>query len=269
MAGAPKIFPKGFVWGSATSSYQIEGAWQADGKGPHIWDVFSHTPGKTARGDHGDVACDHYHRYKEDIALMAKLGLKAYRFSIAWTRIQPDGMGEPNPAGIAFYNDLINELLAHGIEPWVTLHHWDMPAALQMEHDGWLGKKTTDYFARFARICFTAFGDRVKNWITLNEGWVMAILGYHDGVFAPGRTSDSEPYLAAHHLILAHAKAARVYHQEFQPTQGGKIGMTNNCDWRQPKTDSPEDRAAAQRSLEFYLAWFTDPIYLGDYPQIM
>ena len=264
-----RSFPEHFRWGSATSAYQIEGAHAADGKGPHIWDVFAHTPGRTARGENGDRACDHYHRYPEDVQLMADLGLKAYRFSISWARIQPDGKGTPNPAGLRFYSDLIDSLLAHGIEPWITLHHWDLPAALQLENDGWLSKETTDYYAEYARICFEHFGDRVKNWITMNESWVMAILGYHDGVFAPGRRSDDEPYLAAHHLILAHAKAVKVYRDDYQARQGGQIGMTNNCDWRQPKTDSPEDRAAAQRSLEFFLAWFTDPIYFGQYPDVM
>jgi beta-glucosidase len=264
-----KNFPPDFTWGSATSAYQIEGAWREAGKGPHVWDVFAHTPGKVARGENGDRACDHYHRFREDVKLMAGIGLQAYRFSISWARIQPDGMGEANEAGIAFYNELIDELLAHGIQPWITLHHWDLPAALQFEYNGWLGRETTDYFAGFARICFEHFGDRVRHWITLNESWVIAMLGYHDGVFAPGRKSDSEPYRVAHHLILAHAKAVRVYREEFKAGQGGIIGMTNNCDWRQPKTDSTADRAAAQRSLEFFLAWFTDPIYFGDYPAVM
>lgn len=262
-------FPDNFLWGSATSAYQIEGAWQTDGKGLHTWDVFAHTEGRVARGENGDVACDHYNRYPEDIALMAQMGLKAYRFSICWSRLQPDGKGAPNAAGIAFYNRLIDELLANGIEPWVTLHHWDLPVALQLEDDGWLGRVTTDYFAEYARICFANFGDRVKHWITMNESWVMAILGYHDGVFAPGRKSDDEPYVAAHHLILAHAKAVKVYREEFKTQQQGVIGMTNNCDWRHPLTDSPEDRAAAQLSLEFLLAWFTDPIYFGHYPASM
>lgn len=264
-----KQFPDDFLWGSATSSYQIEGAWLEGGKGLHIWDVFSHTPGRTAKAENGDRACDHYHRYKEDVALMAKMGLKAYRFSIAWSRIQPDGKGEGNKDGIAFYNRLIDELLANGIEPWITLHHWDLPLALQIEDDGWLNPAMADIFADYARICFAAFGDRVKNWITMNESWVMAILGYYDGVFAPGRKSNSECYLAAHHLILGHAKAAKVYKDDFKQSQGGQIGMTNNCDWRAPKTDSPEDAAAAQRSLEFLLGWFTDPLYFGDYPQVM
>lgn len=264
-----KEFPDNFLWGSATSSYQIEGAWQEGGKGLHIWDVFSHTPGRTAKAENGDRACDHYHRYKEDVALMAKMGLKAYRFSIAWSRIQPDGKGEGNKEGIAFYNRLINELLANGIEPWITLHHWDLPAALQVEDDGWLNPAMADIFADYARICFAAFGDRVQHWITMNESWVMSILGYYDGIFAPGRKSNSECYLAAHHLILGHAKAVKVYRDGFQPQQGGQIGMTNNCDWRAPKTDKPEDAAAAQRSLEFLLGWFTDPLYFGDYPQVM
>ena len=264
-----RTFPDGFVWGSATSSYQIEGAWLAGGKGLHIWDTFSHTPGRVARGENGDRACDHYHRYREDVAMMAKMGLKAYRFSIAWSRIQPDGKGPANPEGVAFYSDLIDELLAHGIEPWITLHHWDLPLALQTEEDGWLNPQLSHYFADYARLCFAAFGDRVSNWITMNESWVMAILGYYDGVFAPGRRSDREPYRVAHHLILGHARAADVYHREFQPRQGGQIGMTNNCDWRHPKTDTPADRAAAQRSLEFFLGWFADPLYRGDYPQVM
>ena len=265
----PKPFPPAFTWGSATSAYQIEGAWRADGKGLHIWDVFAHTPGRTARAENGDRACDHYHRYPEDIALMAEMGLTAYRFSISWARIQPDGKGEVNEAGVRFYSDLIDELLKNGITPWITLHHWDLPSALQLENDGWLNPETADYFAAYARICFERFGDRVKNWITLNESWVIAILGYYDGVFAPGRQSTSEPYAVAHQLILAHAKAAKVYREEFKPTQGGQIGMTNNCDWRHPKTDTPADRAAAQRSLEFFLGWFGDPLYFGDYPAVM
>ena len=264
-----KTFPNNFTWGTATSAYQIEGAHNKDGKGPHIWDVFSQTPGRTARGENGNRACDHYHRYPEDIQLMADMGIKAYRFSISWARIQPDGKGQPNPAGIKFYSELIDALLAKGITPWITLHHWDLPVALQLENDGWLSKATTDYFAEYARICFEHFGDRVKNWITMNESWVMAILGYYDGVFAPGRKSKDEPYQVAHNLILGHAKAVKIYRDHYQAEQNGQIGMTNNCDWRAPKTDSQADKDAAQRSLEFFLAWFADPIYFGDYPAVM
>ena len=262
-------FPKDFLWGSATSCYQIEGGWQAGGKGLSIWDAFCHIPGKIHEGQSGDVACDHYNRYKEDVKMMADLGLKAYRFSISWSRIQVDGQGKPNPEGIKFYSDLIDELLAHGIEPWATLYHWDLPLALQMEKDGWLNPEIADDFAKYASICFEHFGDRVKNWITLNEAWVVSILGYGQGVFAPGRTSNREPYLAAHHLLLAHAKAVHVYRNEFQSQQKGQIGMANNCDWREPKTNNPQDHAAALRALEFFLGWFADPIYFGDYPAVM
>ena len=239
------------------------------GKGLSIWDAFAHTQGRVQQQHHGDVACDHYHRYKEDVALMAEMGLKAYRFSIAWPRIQPDGQGNPNQEGIRFYSDLIDELLAHGITPWVTLYHWDLPLALQMEHDGWLNPGIADLFEGYARICFEAFGDRVKNWITLNEPWVVSILGYGKGIFAPGRKSKSEPYQAAHQLLRAHAKAVYAYRSDFQSGQKGKIGITNNCDWREPLTDSEEDIQAAERALQFFLGWFADPIYHGDYPQIM
>ena len=262
-------FPDGFVWGSATSAYQIEGAWREGGKGPSVWDAFSHTPGKILGGDTGDVACDHYHRVREDVALMAEAGLKAYRFSISWARIQPTGYGDPNPEGLRFYSDLIDALLEHGIEPWVTLHHWDLPLALQTEHDGWLNPRMADFFGAYARVCFEHFGDRVRHWITLNEPWVTAILGYGQGVFAPGRVSTSEPYRAAHEMLRAHGAAAGVYRREFQARQGGLIGMANNCDWREPATDSAEDRAAAQRALEFFLGWFADPLYHGDYPTVM
>lgn len=262
-------FPNDFVWGSATASYQIEGAWQVGGKGLSIWDAFAHTPGKIKNGDTGDVACDHYHRFREDVALMAEMGLPAYRFSIAWPRIQPTGYGDPNPEGIRFYSELIDTLLDHGITPWVTLYHWDLPLSLQLEHDGWLNPRMADFFGEYARICFESFGDRVKHWITFNEPWVTAILGYGQGVFAPGRVSTAEPYRAAHEILRAHGKAVDVYRREYQPQQHGTIGITNNCDWREPLTDTDQDRAAAQRALEFFLGWFADPIYHGDYPASM
>ena len=261
-------FPEDFVWGSATSAYQIEGGHNEGGKGPSIWDAFCKIPGRIKNNDSGDIALDHFHRYKDDIALLASQGFKAYRFSISWSRILPDGKGEVNEQGIAFYNDLINELLDHGITPWVTLYHWDLPLALQMENDGWLNRDIIEYFTQYARICFERFGDRVKNWITLNEPWVAAILGYGQGVFAPGRTSNREPYLAAHHLLLAHGNAVKAYREHFADQQG-QIGITNNCDWREPLTKSKIDQAAAERALLFFLGWFADPIYLGDYPDVM
>jgi len=261
-------FPDDFIWGTATSSYQIEGASDADGKGPSIWDAFSSIPGKTHNGETGAIACDHYHRFKEDIQLMKAMGVKAYRFSISWARIMPTGKDKVNEKGVQFYSDIIDELLKADIVPWITLYHWDLPLALQLEDDGWLGRSIIDYFAAYADVCFERFGDRVKNWITLNESWVVAILGYGQGVFAPGRISNSEPYLAAHHLILAHAKAVRLYREKYA-RHDGQIGMTNNCDWREPLTNNEKDKAAAERALEFFVSWFADPIYKGDYPEVM
>ncbi len=264
-----KKFPEGFAWGCATASYQIEGAWLEGGKGLSIWDAFTHLPGKIKNGDTGDVSCDHYHRFKEDVRLMASQGLKAYRFSIAWSRILPQGRGDVNAEGIRFYSELIDALLAEGITPWVTLYHWDLPLALQMEMDGWRNPEIADLFADYAAVCFEAFGDRVKNWITLNEPWVVSIFGHANGVMAPGRVSQTEPYQVAHQLLRAHGKAVAVYRNRFQSAQQGRIGITNNCDWREPYTDAVDDKAAAQRALEFFLGWFADPIYLGDYPEVM
>ena len=266
-------FPENFTWGTATSSYQIEGGHDEGGKGPSIWDAFCQIPGRVEAGDTGEVACDHFHRFREDVKMMAELGMPAYRFSIAWPRIMPtgrdDGRGSVNEEGLKFYSDLIDCLLEHGIEPWVTLYHWDLPLALQTEGDGWLNPGIADDFEAYARVCFEAFGDRVKHWITFNEPWVVAILGYGQGVFAPGRQSNSEPYLAAHHILRSHAKAVQCYRNEFAG-QKGMIGITNNCDWREPLTDKPEDKDAAQRALEFYLGWFADPIFRsGDYPESM
>lgn len=262
-------FPKGFVWGSATSAYQIEGGCDAGGRGPSIWDAFAAIPGKTHLGQDGSQACDHYHRFETDVALMREMGIGAYRFSIAWTRILPNGRKEINPEGINFYNRLIDTLLENGIAPWVTLYHWDLPLALQLEKDGWLNPEMPRYFADYADICFKHFGDRVKNWITINEAWVVAMLGHGQGVFAPGRTSNIEPYRVGHHLLNAHAAAVDVYRRKYQDTQTGRIGISNNCDWREPASDSQRDKAAAERALEFFLGWFADPIYKGRYPESM
>lgn len=264
-----KTFPADFAWGAATASYQIEGAWNEGGKGPSIWDAFTQTPGKIAEGHNGNVTCNHYHLLERDVEMMAAMGLKAYRFSIAWSRIMPTGRGEVNEEGIAFYSRLLDLLAKHDITPWVTLYHWDLPLALQMEFDGWLNPDLADHFAAYARVCFERFGDRVRHWITFNEPWVIAIMGHSNGVMAPGRISNTEPYLVAHQLLRSHGKAVAVYRQEFQEAQSGQIGITNNCDWREPKTDSAVDREAAQRALEFFLGWFADPIYLGDYPAVM
>lgn len=262
------MFPKDFRWGAATASYQIEGGWQEGGKGLSIWDAFSHIPGRIADGDTGDTACDHYHRFRDDVALMKSLGLTAYRFSISWPRIQPDGRGKANAAGVRFYSDLIDCLLEHGIEPWATLYHWDLPLALQMEMDGWLNPGLADLFAEYADLCFAHFGDRVKHWMTFNEPWCTAVLGHGLGVLAPGRTSSAEPYRAAHTMLVAHARAVERLRGK-HAAQKGQIGMANCCDWREPLTDGEADRAAAQRSLEFFLGWFADPLYRGDYPEVM
>ncbi|MDQ8205932.1 GH1 family beta-glucosidase [Coraliomargarita sp. SDUM461003] len=257
---------KEFTWGVATAAHQVEGAWLEDGKGLNVWDAFSHTPGKIKNGDTADVACDHYHRYEEDIDLIEQLGVRGYRFSISWARILPQGRGEVNQAGIDFYNRLIDGLLAKGITPFVTLYHWDLPLTLQMENDGWLSYSTAEAFAEYAQVCFNAFGDRVKKWMTFNESWCTAVLGHGSGVFAPGRTSVTEPYLAAHNLMLAHGLAAKAFRDG---GYAGQIGIANNCDFREPLTDAPEDQAAAQEALEFFYGWFTDPVVFGDYPAIM
>lgn len=262
-------FPPDFVWGMATSSYQIEGAWLEGGKGLSIWDAFCHTPGRVHNSDTGDVACDHYHRFEEDVKLMADMGLRAYRFSLSWPRIQPAGQGKPNPDGIRFYSKLIDTLLAHNLTPWITLYHWDLPLALQIEHDGWLNPDLAKFFADYAAICFEAYGDRVKYWLTLNEPWCSAMLGHGLGIHAPGRKSRDEPYLVGHTLLRAHALAVEKYRTQFQPHQHGKIAITNNCDWRKPLTGSEADKLAAQRAVEFFLAWFADPLYSGDYPAVM
>lgn len=262
-------FPNDFIWGTATSSYQIEGGIDAGGRGPSIWDSFCSIPGTISDGSDGAFACDHYHRFAEDVALMQEMGAQAYRFSIAWPRIQPTGHGAPNQAGIDFYNRLIDCLIAHNITPWVTLYHWDMPLSLEQRENGWLNPAIAETFAEYARICFAAFGDRVKHWITLNEPWCSALLGYGSGEHAPGRIDNMDnAYLAAHNLLRAHAYAVDVYRSDFS-NQKGQIGITNNCDWRDPATERAADKAAAQRSVEFFLAWFADPIWKGDYPTVM
>lgn len=255
-----------FYWGVATAAHQIEGAWLEDGKGMNIWDAYCHTPGKIENGDTSEDACDHYHRIEEDVALMKKLGVDGYRFSIAWTRIVPDGKGAVNQAGIDFYNRLIDCLVENGITPFVTLYHWDLPLTLQLEDDGWLNYRTAEAFERYAKICFDAFGDRVKHWITFNENWCTAVLGHGTGVFAPGRISNDEPYLAAHNLLLAHGLAVKAYRGG---NYGGVIGIANNCDWREPLTDAVEDVNAAEEAVVFFFAWLTDPVIFGDYPAMM
>lgn len=266
-------FPDDFKWGSSTSSYQVEGAIYEDGRGESIWDVFSHT-GHILGGANADVACDMYHRYESDIKDIMKeaLGLQVYRFSVDWPRILPTGRGEINQPGLDYYNRVIDLLLENGIEPYITLYHWDLPQALQDEYGGWVSRKVIDDYANFVRICFEAFGDRVKMWWTFNEPWTVSTVAYGFGSHAPGLNYhiDTDPYIVTHIQLLAHARAVKIYREEFQGTQGGLIGITNVADWRIPLTQSEADYAAAERNLEFQLAWFTDPIFgNGDYPAVM
>lgn len=276
-----QTFPDGFMWGTATASYQIEGAYEEGGRGWSIWDAFSHTEGKTLNGDTGDVACDHYHRMEEDISLMNQMKLKYYRFSISWSRILPRGIYENeadvNLEGINFYNRLIDALLAKSIKPFVTLYHWDLPLELELHHNGWLNKEfIVPAFAKYAKLCFEKFGDRVKHWLTLNEPWCCSVLGYVTGEHAPGKCQSpgTEPYIAAHSLLLAHSTAVALYREEFQVSQQGVIGITLNADWNEPlpsnnKEEFTENKEAAERAMLFYLGWFADPIYKGDYPDVM
>ncbi len=257
-------FPKGFIWGAATAAYQIEGAWQEDGKGPSVWDTYCHTPGIVQNGDTGDVAIDHYHRYKEDVALMKEMGLQSYRFSISWPRILPDGTGKVNQMGVDFYNNLINELIAANIEPIITLYHWDFPQALA-DKGGWSNRASVDWFAEYAEICFNAFGDRVKNWITFNEPWVDA----YAVVFMLGKPSISSMAQAtkiSHHYMLSHARAIEIYRKN---KNNGRIGITLSLSPAYSATDSKEDQASTLRFDGFKNRWFLDPALKGSYPDDM
>ena len=264
-------FPATFAFGTATSAYQIEGGWQEGGRGLSIWDAFAHAPGKVKTGETGDVAADHYHRWRSDVQLMAQMRLRYYRFSISWSRVLPNGYGAVNEEGVRFYSMLIDELIAHGIHPVVTLYHWDLPLVLQVEHDGWLSEATASAFVQYAAFCFARFGDRVKHWITLNEPAVHAVYGHARGEHAPGRRSrpNREPYVAGHHMLLAHAYTVARYRKEFATKQAGLISIALNSDWREPASESAADVLAAQRSIEFNLGWFADPLYTGDYPPSM
>ncbi|KAL3857520.1 hypothetical protein ACJMK2_012180 [Sinanodonta woodiana] len=265
-------FPPGFVWSSATSAYQIEGAWNKDGKGQSIWDKFCHEPNHIDKNETGDNACDSYNKYKKDVQLLRNLGVSHYRFSISWPRILPNGtLAIVNQKGIEYYNNLTDELIRNGIEPMVTLYHWDLPQALE-EHGGWLNRSTADHFKDYAALCFSKFGDRVKLWITFNEPWVVAYLGYGTGVFAPGkRGSGKNDYIAAHNLLIAHAQAYREYNKIYRTKQNGSIGITLNVGWSEPfDMYNPEDLEASDRDLQFNLGWFANPIYVnGDYPDVM
>ncbi|XP_062077487.1 beta-glucosidase 17-like isoform X2 [Humulus lupulus] len=276
-------FPEDFIFGAGSSAYQSEGASLADGRGPSVWDTFTHiNPDKISDQSNGDVANDFYHRYKEDIQMMKKIGLDSFRFSISWSRILPNGKisGGVNSIAVKFYNNLINELLSNGIKPLVTLLHYDTPQALEDEYTSWLSPKIVNDYLEYSNFCFKTFGDRVKFWVTMNEPNGLCINGYNNGIMAPGRCSNyigncssghsaTEPYIAAHHMLLAHAATVRLYRVKYQPYQKGTIGITIISPWFIPKYSTPASRRAANRSLEFFFGWFAHPITYGDYSQII
>jgi beta-glucosidase len=260
-----KHFPTNFVWGAATSSYQIEGARHDDGKSDSIWDTFSNTPGKIQDGANGDVACDHYHRYQEDVALMAELGLQAYRFSISWPRILPAGRGQINQKGLDFYGRLTDALLEANITPYVTLYHWDLPQILE-DQGGWPARDMVDAFVEYADVVTSYLGDRVKNWITFNEPFVSALLGYQFGFHAPGVKSPNAGLRAAHHQLLAHGRSVPVIRQN---SPGAEVGITLNMSLNVPASASAADQARARYQDGFVNRWFLDPIYGRHYPADM
>ncbi|WP_320774033.1 GH1 family beta-glucosidase [Streptomyces sp. CRN 30] len=262
----PVTFPPAFLWGAATSAYQIEGAIREDGRTPSIWDTFSHTPGKIAGDDHGDTAVDHYHRYRDDVALMAELGLTAYRFSVSWSRVQPTGRGPAVQRGLDFYRRLVDELLDKGIKPAVTLYHWDLPQELE-DAGGWPERETALRFAEYAAIVGEALGDRVENWMTLNEPWCSAFLGYGSGVHAPGRTDPVAALRAAHHLNLAHGLGTAAL-RSAMPARNA-VGVSLNTHVFRPLTDSPEDAAALRKIDDLGNGVFHGPMLHGKYPDTL
>ncbi|KAM3329683.1 hypothetical protein ACQJBY_026615 [Aegilops geniculata] len=273
-------FPHGFIFGAGTSAYQVEGAAAEDGRKPSIWDTFTHQ-GYSADKSTGDVAADQYHHYKDDVKLMHDLGLDAYRFSISWPRLIPDGRGEINLKGLEYYNNLIHELIRHGIQPHVTIYHFDLPQSLQDEYNGLLSPRFIDDYTMYADTCFKSFGDRVKHWVTINEPNVETLGGFDSGTWPPrrcshpfgtncaGGNSTTEPYIAAHHLLLAHASAVSLYRNKYQASQKGHIGITLLTGWYAPATNASQDAAAATRMNDFHIGWFMHPLVYGDYPPVM
>jgi beta-glucosidase len=254
-------FPETFLWGAATAAYQIEGSPLADGAGPSIWQRFAHTPGRTHDGDTGDVACDHYRRFRDDIALMRELGLQAYRFSIAWGRVFPEGRGKVNAAGLDFYERLVDTLLERGIEPMATLYHWDLPAALD-DRGGWLNPDVAQWFADYARTLFHRLDGRVKLWATLNEPWVVTDGGYLHGKLAPGHRNRYEAPIATHNLLRSHGMAVRAYRAEGKH----RIGLVVNLEPKYPASQSADDLAATARADAYMNRQYLDPVFLGRYP---
>jgi lactase-phlorizin hydrolase len=268
-------FPENFVWGLATSSYQIEGGWNEDGKGVNIWDTFAHANNGSNIADrsNGDVACDSYHKIAEDVQLLKNMGADFYRFSVAWSRILPTGKlsGGISLKGVAYYNNLIDALVEAGITPFVTMYHWDLPQPLE-DIGGWLSEEVAHHFADYSRILYRNYGDRVKLWLTFNEPAVFCGLGYGNGAHAPGYSNDPDvkPYLCGHTLLKAHGLAYRIYESEFKAHQNGKVGITLNTNWNEPKDpNNTEHVEASHRAQQFYFGQYANPLYRGEYPPIM
>jgi beta-glucosidase len=258
------IFPPGFLLGATTAAYQVEGGVREGGRSESIWDRFSHTPGKTYEGHTGDIACDHYHRWREDVELMAELELQAYRFSVAWPRVIPEGTGAVNAAGLDFYDRLVDALLDRDIQPFVTLYHWDLPQALQ-DRGGWPNRNLVSFFVDYVIAIVRRLGDRVQHWITFNEPWVFAFLGYFIGNHAPGLTDLAAALQAAHHALLAHGETVDV----IRALGGGEtqVGIALNLNHVEPLSDSQADLDAAQRFDGYLNRWFLDPLFYGRYPE--
>lgn len=255
-------FPRAFLWGAANAAYQVEGAVAEDGRGPSIWDVFAHTPGKIVHGDTGDIACDQYHRLEADLDLMAEMGLGLYRFSVAWPRVLPAGTGAVNEKGLAYYDRLVDGLVARGIQPMLTLYHWDLPQALQ-ERGGWGNRAVADWFADYVNLVQQRLGDRIAFWNTLNEPWCVAFIGHRDGVFAPGLKDEALALRVVHHQLLAHARATEV----LRAGGRGDIGLALNLVSEVPASDRPQDIAAAHRLDGIENRLFLDPLFRGRYPE--
>jgi beta-glucosidase len=256
------VFPSDFTWGAATAAYQVEGAVAADGRLPSIWDTFSHTPGAVRNGETGDVACDHYHRWPEDLALLSALGVGAYRFSVSWPRILPTGTGPVNATGLDWYERLVDALLARGIQPWLTLYHWDLPQPLE-DAGGWPNRATADAFVNFTEVVARRLGDRVHTWMTLNEPWCSAFLGYQLGMHAPGRRDVALGLSASHTLLLAHGRAVEVLRAT---VPGARVGIVLNPTIVQPATSTQADQQAARRADGYFNRWFLDPLFGRGYP---
>ena len=279
-------FPADFVFGAGTSAFQYEGTWPEDGKSPSIWDTFTHEG--WAGHNTADMASDGYHKYKGDIKLMSDTGLEAYRLSISWPRLLPNGRGSVNPKGIEYYNNVINELIKHGIQPHVTLHHLDVPQVLQDEYGGWLSSKIIDDFKELADVCFREFGDRVSHWTTMNQPNINSLASFDYGFFPPrrcsypyginfeggnanctGGNSTVEPYITVHNYILAHSAATELYRKKYQTIQKGHIGINIYTMGFTPLTNSTEDAMATKRVQDFLLGWILNPVFFGDYPEVI